>query len=570
MSALQARANYWRERGRRTAYAIGYATVEDPRGATHLHLWLGQQWSGARLYLIDLDSHRPGQDAGAALAAFRTERPELAARLDWHLSASGTGYHALFESHRQIETGKLYDATGNHIGELLGKDTDRTIDPGDVDIPCLHIGEIERLQSVWYVKGSDPKGERWADRAKQGLRWVRGYTRIHITKAELRAHLRRNCGWRGAEADALFDQHERFDRSAKFGSLVQTLMLHAHRIPGQQQGGFVERCAAVMAYAMAADAYGKAGEKGYHQEKDTASLIAQIVNEDHYGDGRQWKAPFWTKSQIAGAPDPEPDPEPKRAAHRPKGDQEKHLATFRRVLEAIEPDELGRRRYTLDYLAERMTAAHCPVKPRTIQAYLKTLRGGDGGGEIVTAQIDGNGRPYAILTSRFGGANKPPNTPAPAPKMPALGGANESAPERTVTPQSAETPLQCIEDHQNPGAPTAEPDEWAGIDEEIAAWKRGTAEGRHFSRLERRWQADADWLDQLRGTLYPEVRELVSQARALAKQVDDPGWWQRDYATMASRALLAEIRRLSGLAPPAGAQRLGASPRDLLGGAYVG
>jgi hypothetical protein len=116
--------------GRRTAYAIGSATVTDPAAATHLHICLGPQWSGTFLYMLDLDSHTPQQDAGAALAAFQAERPELAAKLDFYRSASGMGYHALFESHKQLDTGKLYDAAGNHIGELLGKDSDRTIDPG--------------------------------------------------------------------------------------------------------------------------------------------------------------------------------------------------------------------------------------------------------------------------------------------------------------------------------------------------------------------------------------------------------------------------------------------------------
>jgi len=111
----------------------------------------------------------------------------------------------------------------------------------------------------------------------------------------------------------------------------------------------------------------------------------------------------YTELQSAGRvpqiAEPEPAPAPPRPAHRPVGDREKHLATFRRVLESTEPDDFGRRTYTLQYLADRMKAARCEAKPRTIQSYLHALREA---GEIVTAQIGGNSRPYAVLTRCFG------------------------------------------------------------------------------------------------------------------------------------------------------------------------
>lgn len=453
MSSLQTRAAELRDQGRRTAYAIDYAIVSNPAKATHLHLCLGEQWSGKRLYLVDLDSHTEGQDADAAKAAFEAERPELAAKLDWHRSESNTGWHVLFESSVQIPTGKLYDQAGNHIGELLGKDSDHTPDPGNVRIPILHPGEVERLLNVWHTKSSDPKGERWADRAKLGLRWARGYTRMHITKIELRAHLKRNCGPMGAIADALFDQKEPFNRSDKFGNLVQTLMLHAHKLPGQQNTGFVERCTAVMTYAMASDAYGKADEKGYSPEKDAASLIAQIVNGDPYRDNRRWIIPFWAKSHATAAPAPQPEPEAPRPAHRPAGDRNKHLVTFRRVLEAIEPDDFGRRTYTLEQLADKMKRARCTVAPRTIQSYLKTLRDAE---EIATAQIGGNGMPYAVLTRHFGDADNYQKRVETDTKPANFGDADRSTHVLVSTPQTAESTTPCIEDHQNTGAPAAE------------------------------------------------------------------------------------------------------------------
>lgn len=551
---LQQRAAELYDQGRRTAYAIGYATITDPSRATHLHICLGEQWSGKRLYMVDLDSHTPEQNADAAKAAFEAERPELTARLDWHRSKSNTGWHAYFESSVQIPTGKLYDQAGQHIGELLGTDSDRTLDPGDVRIPCLHVGEIERLLNVWHVKGSDPKGEQWKDRAKQGAAWARGSTRMPVTKDELRAHLKRNCGWRGAAADALFDQREAFDRSAAFGRLLQTLMLHAHRIPGQQNTGFLDKCKAVMAYAIASDAYGKAGEEGYTFEKDAASLIAQIVNEDPYGAGLQWTAPFWAKGNATSAPAPLPAPEAPRPAHRPAGDRSRHLVTFRRVLESIEPDAFGRRSYTLASLADKMKIARCAVAPRTIQSYLQTLRKAD---EIATAQIGGNGIPYAVLTRCFGGADNYQKRVETAVESPAIGGADPIADERIETPQSVETPPVCIVDHQNTSAPVALPappfvpavDEWAGIDQELDVWERTTAEGRHFAKLRRQQEATAESVTQLCGVLRPAQRDLVSQVRKAARRANEPDWWQRDYAAMDTYALTVELRRLQA---PAG------------------
>ena len=270
MSDLQTRAAELRDQGRRTAYAIGYTIVSDPAKAIHLHLCLGSQWSGTFLYLIDLDSHKPGQDADAAKRAFEAERPELATKLDWHRSKSNTGWHALFESHKQIDTGKLYDQAGNHISELLGADTDRTLNPGDVRIPCLHIGEIERLLNVWHVQTSSPKGERWADRAKQGAQWTRGYQYIPSTRQQLRAFLQNECGPVGKQLDTFFDQRQPFNRSDKAGSLMQTLMLHAHKLPGCSNAPFTVRCANIMAYWMTADSFGKAGPSGVSSRQRVA------------------------------------------------------------------------------------------------------------------------------------------------------------------------------------------------------------------------------------------------------------------------------------------------------------
>ena len=128
--------------------------------------------------------------------------------------------------------------------------------------------------------------------------------------------------------------------------------------------------------------------------------------------------------------------------------------TFRRVLESIEPDAFGRRTYTLAYLEERMKIARCAVALRTIQGYLHDLRNA---GEIVTAQIGGNGTPYAVLTRCFRGADNYQKRVETDPKPDTFWGADQIAEERILTPQTAETPLQCKEDHHNSIAPADVP-----------------------------------------------------------------------------------------------------------------
>jgi len=529
MSDLQTRAQQLHDAGRRTAYAIGYATVSDQAAATDLLICLGAQWSGRRLYMVDLDSHTAEQDATSARQAFRAARPELAAKLDWYRSKSGTGWHALFESSVQISTGKLYDQAGRHIGELLGNDSDRTLDPGNVRIPCLHIGEIERLLNVWHVKGSDPKGERWTDRAKQGEQWTRGAHHIPVTKKQLRTFLQNDAGPVGRQLDTYFDppppppHKPPPDRSTAAGQLMQTLMLHAHKLPGCANAGFTTRCANVKAYWMAADSFGKASEKGYNQEKDGDSLIAQIVSGDPYGDDRRWTTPFWAKSHATATPAAAPEKAAPRPAHRPAGDREKHLATFRRVLGSIEPDAFGRRTYTLAYLVDRMKAARCAAAPRTIQSYLKALR--DAGEITAHDQIGGNGSPYAVLTRCFGGADNSQKRVETAPESPTIGGADQIADERILVPQNAETPPQCKEDHQNPGAPADAP---GGASYEPGRdWTAGGRLDLSGWRDPRAMRVPEEWIDRLpsprprrqprqkgQRTIEAELREPMAERQA--------------------------------------------------------
>ena len=135
--------------------------------------------------------------------------------------------------------------------------------------------------------------------------------------------------------------------------------------------GYSGRCSLAMAYLVVSDAYGKASEKDYNQEGDSASLIAQIVNGDPYANGtKRWTIPFWAKAHPTPIVTPvEPVAPPKRPAHRPAGDREKMLAKIRRYFELRAFESDGKVYYHVDDLAERFG-----LKRRTMQTYLRDLK----------------------------------------------------------------------------------------------------------------------------------------------------------------------------------------------------
>lgn len=541
MSDLQTRYQELEAAGRLPLYAYGYATRSRAADADTVLIRLGLQPSGRYLYMDDLDSHTAGQDASAARAAFEQAEPEIASKIEW-LRTPQRGYHGFYESYKQLPTGPIYDEHGQHVGERLG-DGSVTKDPGRIQPQTLNLSELERLTGFWSVRGGDDSGERWSDRAKQGKQWTAGYTRIRVSTQQLKDFLLAHCGDAGQKRVNAFDTAG--DRSEDAARLMLTLLYGAYKLPCGPS--FHERCRTVMAYWMAAKSYGKADDKDYNQEKDGCALLAAIIHGDTMKSGKAWIPPYWAGSRTTSEPAVETDKGSQatitRPAHRPVGDHAKHLATFRRVLESIVPDDFGRRTYTLAYLAERMKAAHCPAKPRTIQSYLKELRGDGTNGEIVTAQIGGNGRPYAVLTSQFGGAIKSQKRVETGAKSPAFGGANEIAPERIQTPQSADLSPQCKEDHQNPSAPPIDTlgGQVADAFDALAGHARIT------------WLKVEKYIRQLHGAEWPRVnlRAAVNYEREARKR-------QRMLAAIASlnlRGLKSELRFAEHMYDKATSQR---------------
>jgi hypothetical protein len=456
MSDLQTRYNELEAAGRLPVYCYKNAPVEEAK-ANNVQVRLGEQPNGRFLHLLDLDSHTPEQNAHAAKQALDAALPHVTKHIAWHPSYSGTGWHGLVECFRRMPDGPIYDSDGNHLGELLSRDDQHTYIPADLEISKrgLDLTQRDNLLAFWTVRVAAEGGARWVDRAKQGERWTRGYTHIPGTFARLRTFLQNDCGAVGKHLDALFDERGSFDRSAAAGNLMQTLMLHAHKLPGCANASFMVRCANVMAYWMVAKSYGKASDKDYNQEKDGNSLIAQIVHGDMRDTGKPWTQPFWTKgnaNQIAPAAAPEPLPKPSRPAHRPAGDQEKQIARLKRLLERRAFDGYGKLYYCTDDLAEYLN-----VSRRCAQNYLHILASG-GAPQIERGQDAGpGGRAWLILLPAFWGANNSAETAKKVEKPAPNWGANENAEQPIETPQTADQTPQCKGDHQHPSAPPPAP-----------------------------------------------------------------------------------------------------------------
>jgi hypothetical protein len=207
-----------------------------------------------------------------------------------------------------------------------------------------------------------------------------------------------------------------------------------------------ERCAMVAAMAISTGANGKEQDKDYRIDRDTAVLIAKIIHGDRFetpnkdGTYGHWTIPAWVKGQPLPKPERTPTPpnEPAKPTNRATQRRDLRLAALRRKLSAIEPDEFGRRRF----LIERIS----PAPRRTAQPDLKSLRDH---GEIATAQIDGNGTPYAVLMSGFGGA-KPCREAHTLTVNPAeLWGANAEPMQRTPMPDTTDQTAYAIEEEEH-------------------------------------------------------------------------------------------------------------------------
>ena len=479
-----------------------YTATDFDHSNVSINLWLGKQRSGLLLALIDLDSHHEGQNADEAKRILERERPELAGKVCWRRSRGGKGWHGFVQSHKRLPSGKIIDQHGQHLGEILSNDDQRTLDPGDIQLVVLNKSEVERLIGYWTIQSSiGSNGDRWSDRSKEGMKYIGGAYRYQYSEADLVHFLRNYCnkldprtgkvikriGEDYLDGDRLTKKVD--NRSDRAGQLMQTIMLYIRR--ANPKAGFIELIQRSYMLWRASDSFGKALTKNYNPERDGASLIAQIIHGDSYGpkdaNGQhkyRWLVPHWAKAHptpiVAPAPVVAVPVAPVAlAAHRPAGDRARMLKKIRRYLELQSFDTEGKIYYSASDMADMFGVAR-----RTMQSYLAEIpeiqRGQDGGpgGRAWLIWCADNSELTAEIEQK----------PAP------IWCADEIPIESIATPETTNQTNVCIVDHQDicvpasqapaaapagaqrPGGLPSEPDPfWFGIEEELAAFIPPTA-----------------------------------------------------------------------------------------------
>lgn len=457
----------------------------------------GLQPDGSYLAFVDLDEHCAGQDAAEMLAyVLRRAGPELDARLPIRRSLHVKGRHLPFRYHRPIPTVKVYDPRqpDRHVGELIGEGcrltlTGEWLQGSPATIPLLTTIELMQLLSAIHAPGAlgsiegheTPKTTR-SDRLKEGKNLIAGWATVRGWQTQLDTLLETRPMLE-KRRDALRTEA---DRSKAYGNFVQSLMLHAAGLGTTVEG----RCKVVAAMAIGTGAGGKEQDSDYSIERDTAVLIAKIVNGDamvERSDGTipHWITPRWVNGYVVTTSEPEPEPV-KRPAHRPTGDRAKMVKRLEKLIRRwLEDSPSGRIYYYAADLADDLGCS-----PRSVTNYLADLADA---GKIKRGQLGGaGGRAYFDVLPAFWHANNSAQAAENEAKPVDFWHASPMPEQRVPTPETAENTVQCnkVGGAPKPCAPAApEPFApevtWDGIEEEVAAWEQ-SPEGRRWKRWEAR------------------------------------------------------------------------------------
>lgn len=133
----------------------------------------GRQPDGTFFYIADLDSHKPGQDAPAALRAILDYIPlQLQQKLFGARSTGGKGRYIGFCSRRLLRSRQLHNSAGRHIGELLGEGSqvvapsrDRWLFGDLATLPLLSDDELDIVLAVCGYHAPREAGHQSGPRA---------------------------------------------------------------------------------------------------------------------------------------------------------------------------------------------------------------------------------------------------------------------------------------------------------------------------------------------------------------------------------------------------------------------
>lgn len=361
----------------------------------------GRLDDGSFLCRIDLDSHRPDQDAQAAYATIVTALGATLNKCAIKRSTSGSGIDVLFKSAHELPNNQPIYINGQHVGELF-------CEGGRVNVPdtWLHGSintldplteeELAQLLKVVSIQIGSRNPTSWTARKREGQSLIRGHEAIDIAPFldangmprifqgdELKHRIARD-NWRR------MNDAPKGARSNKYAGYVQSLLLLASKAYGLT---IEDKCRTVAAIAIATNP--KARDEHYDAIADTAVIIAKILHNDAYTSGTgRFTCPYWADSY---------QPPVQRPSGRPTGDRQSKLQALRRLLrnnadkmceEQITLPGGYRVKLTVGVLAQRLK-----VTERSVQRYLAELEAND---EIVRRQVDGHGgQLLLVLTDSF-------------------------------------------------------------------------------------------------------------------------------------------------------------------------
>lgn len=409
----------------------------------------GRQPDGTYLYMFDLDSHTPDQNAARLLAYGHQCAPTVLAKLT-PVPTKRNGCHLPFRYHRALNPGNIYDPrTNTHAGELLQERIDL------VDAPLLSTAELCNLMGAFRVPGIFSQDDDQAPAELRGLSTTTRKEYLRIGQSYIAgwecisnplARLDKFCLERPMVATYRAKLRTRADRSAAYGAFVQSLMLNAAGLGRTTE----ERCQMVAAMAIAVGAGGKEDERTYNIERDTPVLIAKILDGAPMApraDGTipRWVIPKWYSGEPI-APAPAPAAPAPRPAHRPIGDRAKMVKRLEKLIRRwLDDNPDGRIFY---YVADIADDLGC--SPRSAQNYLRDLELAN---KIKRGQRGGaGGRAYLDVLPAFWGANKSAPTPKTEAQTPAFWGASAPAESPVPMPESADQNAPTIEVERAPKA----------------------------------------------------------------------------------------------------------------------
>lgn len=372
----------------------------------------GKLADGSYLCRLDIDQHKPDQNAEAALEHLLPFIDSIPTSFAYRRSTLGHGYDVIFRSPRPLPNNDNFYVNGVMAGQVFCEGgrivDDDWIAGAPEQLAVLTEHELAYLLNMVLIRGTNATHEvTWQYRVREGRPLIQGYRDVDVTRllrpddmpkvfeGDKKPHqIAQRNWWRLKTA-------RKGERSEAYAAFVQSLMLLANRLSGQT---LQDKCRVVAAIAITNSPRDDKPRDSI--ENDTAALIARILHGDAFGDGeKHFLVPSWASEYQPAA----------RPAGRPAKDRQSQLNALRRLIanhaEGDRVEYIDGIKLTVKLLAKRLRMGE-----RMAQRYLAQL---EENGEITRSSVSGRGGRLVIViqpgfSSRgaWGGTNQRMTVPA--------------------------------------------------------------------------------------------------------------------------------------------------------------